>query len=151
STNDYLKAQTDAPEFTCVVAAAQTAGRGRRARTWVSPPGEGLYLSVLLCPAATENLSLLSLLAAVAVTETLAQYKVAGLDIKWPNDVLIAERKICGILVEGASSGANQSRIVVGIGVNLNQQDFPPELAESATSLALHLGHTVAVDEFRDR
>lgn len=151
STNDYLKEQTDAPEFTCVVADAQTAGRGRRTRTWVSPPGEGLYLSVLLRPAATANLSLLSLSAAVAVAEALAQYNVAGLDIKWPNDVLLAERKVCGILVEGASSGTNTLRIIIGIGVNLNQQNFPPELAETATSLALQLGHIVAVDEFRDR
>ncbi len=151
STNDYLKAQADAPEFTCVVADEQSAGRGRHTRTWVSPPGEGLYLSVLLRPEATANLSLLSLLAALAVAETLAQYNVAGLDIKWPNDVLIAERKVCGILVEGASSGANEVRIIVGIGVNLNQQNFPPELVETATSLALHLGHTVAVDVFRDR
>jgi BirA family transcriptional regulator, biotin operon repressor / biotin---[acetyl-CoA-carboxylase] ligase len=151
STNDYLKAQTGAPEFTCVVADAQTAGRGRRTRAWVSSSGEGLYLSLLLRPVVTANLSLLSLLAAVAVAETLAQYNVAGLDIKWPNDVLIAERKVCGILVEGASSGANTLRIIVGIGVNLNQQSFPPELAETATSLALQLGQTVAVDAFRDR
>jgi BirA family transcriptional regulator, biotin operon repressor / biotin---[acetyl-CoA-carboxylase] ligase len=151
STNDYLKAQTDAPEFTCVVADAQTAGRGRRTRTWDSPPGEGLYLSVLLRPAATTNLSLLSLLAAIAVAETLAQYNIAGLDIKWPNDVLIAERKVCGILVESASSGANALRVIAGIGVNLNQRSFPPELAETATSLALQLGHKVSVEAFRDR
>jgi len=151
STNDYLKQLTEAPEFTCVVAEAQTAGRGRRERTWVSTPGEGLYLSVLLHPAVTTNLSLLSLLAAVAVAETLVQYNVAGVDIKWPNDVLLNEKKVCGILVESVSSGANAVRVIVGIGVNLNHQTFPAEIRETATSLALELGQPIAVDEFRDR
>ena len=151
STNDYLKQLADAHEFICAVAAEQTAGRGRRARTWVSTAGEGLYLSVLLRPPTATNLALLSLLAAVAVAETIAQDNVAGLDIKWPNDVLIGERKVCGILVEGASSGAQTLRIVVGIGVNLNQQEFPSEISATATSLALALGRAVNVDEFRDR
>lgn len=151
STNDYLKQLTDAAEFTCAVADTQTAGRGRRTRTWVSPPGSGLYLSVLLRPTITTNVALLSLLAAVAVAETLMQYQVAGIDIKWPNDVLLNERKVCGILVEGASSGAQALRVIVGIGVNLNQTDFPPEIAETATSLALQLGRAVDVAAFRDR
>ena len=151
STNDYLKQLADAPEFTCVIADEQTAGRGRRTRTWVSTPGEGLYLSVLLRPPASANIALLSLLAAVAVAETLAQYNVAELDIKWPNDVLIGERKVCGILVEGASSGAQALRVIVGIGVNLNQEQFPPEISATATSLALHLGQAVEAADFRDR
>ncbi|MBI1762818.1 MAG: biotin--[acetyl-CoA-carboxylase] ligase [Acidobacteria bacterium] len=151
STNDYLKQLVGAPEFTCVIADEQTAGRGRRARAWVSTPGEGLYLSVLLRPSAPANIALLSLLAAVAVAETLAQYNVAGLDIKWPNDVLIGERKVCGILVEGASSGAQALRVIAGIGVNLNHQQFPPEIGATATSLALQLGHAVDAAEFRER
>lgn len=151
STNDYLKQLTAAPEFTCVIADEQTAGRGRRTRTWVSTPGEGLYLSVLLRPPVSTNIASLSLLAAVAVAETLAQYNVAELDIKWPNDVLIGERKVCGILVEGASSGAHALRVIVGIGVNLNHQQFPQEISETATSLALQLGQGVDAVEFRDR
>lgn len=150
STNDYLKQLADAPEFTCVIADEQTAGRGRRTRTWVSTPGAGLYLSVLLRPPVSANSALLSLLAAVAVAETIAQYNVAELDIKWPNDVLIGERKVCGILVEGASSGAQAMRVIVGIGVNLNHQQFPPEISATATSLALQLGHPVDAAEFRD-
>ena len=152
STNDYLKELTDAPEFTCVTADEQTAGRGRRDRAWVSLPGEGLYLSVLLCPnSAQGNVALISLLTAIAVAETLAEYRVAGLDIKWPNDVLINECKVCGILVEGASSGAQALRLIVGIGVNLNHQTFPPEISATATSLFLQLGQTVNVAKFRDR
>lgn len=151
STNDYLKQLADVPEFTCVIADEQTAGRGRRTRTWVSTPGDGLYLSVLLRPPTSANIALLSLLAAVAVAETLAQYNVAELDIKWPNDVLLGERKVCGILVEGASSSPHALRVILGIGVNLNHQHFPPEISEMATSLALHLDHAVDAAEFRDR
>jgi BirA family biotin operon repressor/biotin-[acetyl-CoA-carboxylase] ligase len=109
-----------------------------------------LYLSVLLRPPAnTENISLISLLAAIAVAETLAQYHAAAIDIKWPNDVLINERKVCGILVEGVSNGA--LRLIAGIGVNLNQQSFPPAISETATSLALHVGAPIVVAEFRER
>lgn len=152
STNDYLKQQLDAPEFTCVVADAQTAGRGRRTRSWVSLPGEGLYLSVLLRPQADAgNIALISLLTAVASIETLATYHVAALDIKWPNDLLIGERKVGGILVEGASNNAFGLRLIVGIGINLNHQSFPPEISETATSLFLQTGQKYDVVELRDR
>src|SRR2546423_10911395 len=94
STNDHLKWISDAPEFTCVVADEQTAGRGRRDRTWHSSLGEGLYLSVLLRPPKSSiKIPLLSLMSAVAVAETLLARDVAGVDIKWPNDVLVHECK----------------------------------------------------------
>ncbi|MFN7947156.1 MAG: biotin--[acetyl-CoA-carboxylase] ligase [Blastocatellia bacterium] len=151
STNDQLKQMTDAPEFTCVTADAQTAGRGRRDRIWHSAPGDGLYLSVLLRPLlAPERIPLLSLTCAVAVNETIAHYNPAGTDIKWPNDVLVNERKLSGILIEGIA-GADTPRIIVGIGVNLNHRDFPAELAQIATSLAIECGRQIAVAEFRDR
>src|SRR2546421_814672 len=125
STNDQLKQMSDAPEFTCVVADEQTAGRGRRARTWLSTPGDGLYLSVLLRPTLpAQKIPLLSLMSAIAVAETVARRAVAGLDIKWPNDVLAGERKLSGILVEGISSNTDVPRIIVGIGVNLNHRSF---------------------------
>jgi BirA family transcriptional regulator, biotin operon repressor / biotin---[acetyl-CoA-carboxylase] ligase len=153
STNDQLKAMSAAPEFTCVVADEQTAGRGRRARTWHSSPGDGLYLSVLLLPRtdSSSRLPLISLLAAVAVAETLIECGVAGVDIKWPNDVLVNERKISGILAEAVSAGAESLRLILGVGVNLNHQSFPPELGESATSIAIETGERVVVEEFRDR
>ncbi len=150
STNDYLKELTDAPEFTCVVADEQTAGRGRRDRAWHSSPGEGLYLSILLRPPSSSNIPLISLLAAVAVAETLIARGVASVDIKWPNDVLVNGRKLCGILAEGAS-GAGGVRIILGIGVNLNHASFPGELRETATSLFIETGRRVIVDEFRDQ
>jgi BirA family biotin operon repressor/biotin-[acetyl-CoA-carboxylase] ligase len=153
STNDQLKAMAAAPEFTCVVADEQTAGRGRRARTWHSSPGDGLYLSVLLLPRidSSSKLPLISLLAAVAVAETLIERGVVGVDIKWPNDVLVNERKISGILAEAVSDGAASLRLILGVGVNLNHRSFPPELSETATSLAIETGERVVVDEFRDR
>ncbi|MBO0860867.1 MAG: biotin--[acetyl-CoA-carboxylase] ligase [Chloracidobacterium sp.] len=153
STNDYLKAMIAAPEFTCVVADEQTAGRGRRARTWYSSPGDGLYMSILFLPgnAYFSKLPLTGLLAAVAVAETLIERGVEGVDIKWPNDVLVNERKISGVLAEAMSAGVESLRIVLGVGVNLNHRFFPPELGETATSLAIETGEPIVVEEFRDR
>jgi BirA family biotin operon repressor/biotin-[acetyl-CoA-carboxylase] ligase len=152
STNDHLKMMVEAPEFTVVSAAEQTAGRGRRDRTWHSSPGDGLNLSVLLRPSPqTSEISLLSIIAALAVAETLIARGATGVDIKWPNDVLIGERKICGILIEGAGAGRAAMRLILGIGVNLNHQKFPSDLADTATSLAQTLGRRIDVDEFRDQ
>lgn len=152
STNDYLKAMAGAPEWTCVTADRQTAGRGRQDRHWHSAAGEGLYLSILLRPAAdAPHLPLLSLTAAVAVAETLRDEGVPGVDIKWPNDLLIGERKVCGILIESAGHGAEATRrVVVGIGVNLNQAGFPAPLDETATSCRLATGRAIDHDAFRD-
>src|SRR5262249_26471522 len=153
STNDHLKAMIDAPEFTCVVADEQTAGRGRRSRTWHSSPGEGLYLSVLLRPQTdfSSKTPLIGLLAAVAVAETLIGRGVADVDIKWPNDVLVRERKISGVLAEASGAGDESLRLVLGVGVNLNHQSFPTELGATATSVAIETGAGVVVDEFRDQ
>jgi BirA family biotin operon repressor/biotin-[acetyl-CoA-carboxylase] ligase len=153
STSDQLKAMAAAPEFTCVVADEQTAGRGRRERAWYSAPGGGLYLSILFLPRGdtSSKLPLMGLLAAVAVAETLIERGVTGVDIKWPNDVLVNERKISGVLAEAMSAGSDSLRLVLGVGVNLNHPSFPPELSETATSLAIETGERIAVEEFRDR
>lgn len=151
STNDFLKSQAGAPEFTCAVADEQTAGRGRRDRDWHSSPGDGLYLSVLLLPQTSKRISLLSLMSSIAVAETLVERDVSGVDIKWPNDVLINGRKLCGILVESVGAGAGLPRIIVGIGINLNHQAFPDELGLIATSLKIETGQITVVDEFRDQ
>jgi BirA family biotin operon repressor/biotin-[acetyl-CoA-carboxylase] ligase len=151
SPSDTLKSMSDAPAFTVVTADEQTAGRGRRDRSWYSPPGDGLYLSILLRPVAPVlSPSLISLLAAIAVAETIIDLGVREVDIKWPNDVLIDGRKVCGILAEGATSGNQSSCIVVGIGVNLNQHNFPEEIAEVATSLFLSTKETMDAARFRD-
>ncbi len=159
STNDYLKEMIDAPEFTCVVADEQTAGRGRRTRVWHSTAGCGLYLSVLLRPrGGVSKVTLLSLVAAVAAAETLIQLGVSGVDIKWPNDLLINERKACGILIESAGSsgaaktgGPDSLRMIMGVGVNLNHRSFPDEISRTATSIAIEMGKPIEIEEFRDR
>ncbi len=150
STNDLLRKMDEAKEFTCVVADQQTAGRGRRDRTWHSAPGDGLYLSILLLPRSSVKVPLISLMAAVSVAETLVERGLSGVDIKWPNDVLANERKICGILTEGASTGQS-SRIILGIGVNLNHGVFPEDLKLTATSMKIETGREVVAAEFRDQ
>ncbi len=136
STNDeaWTTAAAHAPDGTVVVADAQSAGRGRLGRIWHTAPGKSLALSVLLRPeGATRALGLLPLAAGLAVAEALDGLG-ARPALKWPNDVLLAGRKVAGVLCETRRGAA-----VVGVGVNLAQvaADFPAEIAERATSLAL--------------
>jgi len=139
STNDRLKerARAGAAAWTVVLADAQTAGRGRQGRRWVSPPGN-LHLSVLLRPSPPgSRWSVLPLAAGLAVAEALGE---AGLEarLKWPNDVIVSGRKIGGILAEGSSSADGLEFVVVGIGVNvaLRPAGLPEEVAAAVTSVA---------------
>ena len=151
STNDLARemAASGATEGTAVLAREQMAGRGRQGRSWSSPPGEGLYLSLVLRPEIKPSRSpAITLAAAIAVAETLSiDFKVPS-DIKWPNDVEARGRKICGILVESAIEGARLQYAVMGIGVNISQREFPDEIKQSATSVFLETGHAPAPDDF---
>ena len=151
STNDVARdlASSGAIEGLCVIAREQTAGRGRQSRSWSSPPGEGLYLSLILRPSVTASDSgIITLAAAVAVAETLRlDFEIAA-DIKWPNDVLVAGRKICGILVEAAIEGDRLQYAVMGIGVNLAQRSFPEEISNDATSVRMETGRAVEPEDF---
>jgi BirA family biotin operon repressor/biotin-[acetyl-CoA-carboxylase] ligase len=123
-------AQEGAPHGAVVLADFQTAGRGRLGRTWVSPPGSGLLFSVVLRPTCEPDLRpLFTLAAGIAICECLSRL---GLDpgLKWPNDVLVADRKIAGVLAE-----ASVDVVILGVGVNIGQEAFPPDIAEFATSL----------------
>lgn len=130
-----------------VVADMQTSGKGRRERNWFSPPGAGLWCSVALVPEIQiEHLAQLTLVAAVAVSDAVEALTGARLGIKWPNDLLHEGKKVCGILTETVplpqgddESDTERTPVVIGIGVNLNQRegDFPAELRDAATSLAL--------------
>lgn len=135
STSDHLKrlVQESVPEWTVVLGEQQTAGRGRQGRAWVSPLGN-LYLSVLLRPqVAPEILGLLPLAAGIAVAEAISEMG-GDARVKWPNDVLIRDRKVAGILAEGSSGPRGPESIVLGIGVNVAPaQNLPEEMA--ATSL----------------
>ncbi len=147
STNAYLMklAEQGEPEGTVVLAEEQTAGRGRLGRTWKAPPGTSILISVLLRPKASLiDSSKLSLVAALAVGHTLREVLVLSSTVKWPNDVLINGRKVCGILAEAPTSAGVGSTpaLVLGIGLNVNQerQDFPSEIRDQATSLRLETG-----------
>lgn len=151
STNDVARelAVSGASEGLCVIAREQTAGRGRQGRSWSSPPGEGLYLSLILRPQVNASDSaMITLAAAVAVAETLRQDFQAAADIKWPNDVLVRGRKICGILVESAIEGDRLQYAVMGIGVNIAQHSFPDQIGDGATSLLLETGRVISPEDF---
>jgi len=125
-----------AEEGLAVVADEQTAGRGRLQRTWASPKGAGLYVSILLRPKmAQERWPLITFVASLAVSDALLEACELATDIKWPNDVLASERKICGILAEVIDTPEGRA-IVVGIGINVTNQAFPEELSSKAISVA---------------
>ena len=129
------QATEGAPEGLCVVASEQTSGRGRLGRQWLSPRGTGLYFSILLRPTLPQSSwPLLTLMAAVAVHDALLESCELQTDIKWPNDIVAAEKKLCGILAETVDT-AGGSAVVVGIGINLTEHAFPPELQSVATSI----------------
>jgi BirA family biotin operon repressor/biotin-[acetyl-CoA-carboxylase] ligase len=135
-------AREGAPDGTVVTARHQTSGRGRRGRAWWDAPGESLLLSVLLRPdVPAGHVSQLSLVAALAVTDALAGAGVTA-RIRWPNDVLVGGSKICGILPDAVcGTDGRVEHAIVGIGINVDQRSFPPELAGQATSLRLLTGH----------
>jgi len=146
STNDDARvaAAANAPHGASFVADAQTAGRGRGGHTWHSPPGENLYLSVVLRPRVpAEGIASITLAVGVAVARVLeaALGGRAPVWVKWPNDVLAGpatgRRKLAGVLVEGQLRGSEVSSLVAGVGVNVHAAAFPPEIAARATSLAL--------------
>jgi BirA family transcriptional regulator, biotin operon repressor / biotin---[acetyl-CoA-carboxylase] ligase len=132
-------AAAGAPHGTLVTADEQTAGRGRQGRTWTAEPGDALLMS-LLVRGVEPGAALLPLAAAVAVCEAVEPLEAA---IKWPNDVWIERRKVAGILLEGRPQ---EGWAVVGIGLNVRTREFPDELRESATSLAL-AGQTASIKE----
>ena len=138
STNDVAAdlAGRGAAHGTVVVADEQTAGRGRHGNRWSSPPGAGLYLSVLL---RTDSPPVLTLAAGVAVAEALARAAGLGAMLEWPNDVVVEasgrRRKVAGILAEASTVGHRVDRVVVGVGINLRDGAWPPEVASRAGSV----------------
>lgn len=146
STQDVAKqlAAEGAPEGTVVVADHQTRGRGRAGRTWLAEPRVNLLFSVLLHPPIPiARVPQLSLLAAVASSEALETQTGLPLRIRWPNDLMLAGRKVAGILTEAASGAQRVLHVVVGIGINVNQTGFPDEIRDRATSLALATGRSL--------
>lgn len=136
-----------AAEGTIVVAETQTAGRGRMGRSWFSPAGEGIYLSLVLRPRfQPSEAPKTTLLAGVALAEALIPVVPAPVRIKWPNDVLAGGKKVAGILVEAAVEIDAIDYLIIGVGINVNTppRRFPAELRDRATSLAAEAGRPVA-------
>ena len=149
STNNYLKnSYRLLNNFTFVSADYQSNGKGRYNRTWNSEPGENLMFSVLIKDTGLlKHSSIISLLVAVEVAKALETYKIKDVAIKWPNDVLIGDKKVCGILAEGKLP----EYLVVGTGINVNQKNFPDSLRRPATSLCLELKQDISVDELKNK
>ncbi|QMV44412.1 biotin--[acetyl-CoA-carboxylase] ligase [Cohnella cholangitidis] len=148
STQDELRrlAEQGAPEGTLVIAEQQTNGRGRMGRHWVSPAGKGVWMSLLLRPPVPLQLTpQLTLLAAVALSRAISREVPVEIGIKWPNDLLVGGKKISGILLESAAEDERLRYVVVGLGisVNLEEEDYPPELLEKAISLKMSSGNAV--------
>lgn len=140
STNDVARrlALSGAPDRTVIVAEEQSVGRGRLGRGWSSAPGLGLWLSVIARPPASAGPDLLPLLVGLAAARALDDLvPPPGLRLKWPNDLLVEDRKVAGILCEAVWAGAQPAFVVVGMGINVlhGVEDFPPEIRDRATSL----------------
>ena len=143
STNDVVEklARDGVREGVVVFAEAQTKGRGRLGRRWLSPPGEGLWFSVLLRPELPPaSVTQLTIAAATAVARAIRSQTGVSPKIKWPNDILIAGRKVVGILTELSAEQDRVSHVILGIGVDVNVTEFPAELQGVATSLAAAAG-----------
>jgi BirA family transcriptional regulator, biotin operon repressor / biotin---[acetyl-CoA-carboxylase] ligase len=138
STNDVAKemALQGAAEGLVVVAARQTKGRGRRGRVWESPPGAGLYFSALLRPGwPAAEAPWLGVLAGLAACQAARSLGAARATVKWPNDVMVDGRKLGGVLVEPRIAAGRVEFAVLGIGINVVQEDWPPGLRDTAVSL----------------
>lgn len=142
STNLRVKefAQKDAPEGTVAVADAQTAGRGRRGRTWISPSGSSIYMSLLLRPQIKpEQASMLTLVMGLAAAQVIRLQTGLDAKIKWPNDIVVHEKKVCGILTEMQVFPQGIEYVIIGVGVNVTQTSFPKEIEDMATSLLMEM------------
>jgi BirA family biotin operon repressor/biotin-[acetyl-CoA-carboxylase] ligase len=141
-------AAAGAPEGTVVTALHQTAGRGRRGRTWLDTEGESLLMSVVLRPPIPPGRGpQLSLVGAVAVVDALRASAGLRASIRWPNDVMVGDRKICGMLPEAATSAPGTlAHVILGIGLNVNQVAFPEPVRALATSVRMETGRESHVD-----
>ena len=131
-----LDAEKGAAEGTLIVADMQTAGRGRRGRAWSSPAGTNIYFTLILKPRfSVELASMVTLVMGLAVAEGIREACGAEARIKWPNDIVIGGRKVCGMLAEMSTERDFIHYVVMGVGINVRMQEFPAEIAETASCL----------------
>ena len=149
STNNYLKNSYQLlDDFTFATADYQSRGKGRNDRVWQSNSGENLMFSFLIKNKELINRAeIFSILTAVEVASLIEKYDIDNVSIKWPNDILIGDKKVCGILLEGQVP----DYLVVGVGLNINQKEFPNDLRRPATSLSLEAKQLFDIDELKDR
>lgn len=146
STNTQAKSlgEGDAPNGTLVVAGKQESGRGRRGRSFESPAGTGIFMTLLLRPEIEpQNASMLTLVSALAVAKGIEHMVDLPVQIKWPNDIVINGKKVCGILTEMSAQMDYVNYIVIGIGINVSNEEFPEEIKDVATSIYLESGKHV--------
>jgi BirA family biotin operon repressor/biotin-[acetyl-CoA-carboxylase] ligase len=148
STNDeaFRLGAAGAPEGTAVIADSQTKGRGRLQRVWHSPPGSNIYTSILLRPNfPPDQAPRISIAAGVAVAEILSTYCPGQVQLKWPNDVLLNRKKVCGILAQMKASASDIDFVVLGMGINVNigHNQLPLDIRTIATSLAIETGQEI--------
>lgn len=144
TTNERAKANNSAPEGSVFIAEVQTHGKGSRGRSWTSPRGTGIWNSILLKPDISPlEVSQITLAAGLAVC------RAVGLNsmIKWPNDIVIGGKKICGILTEMSAEMDRVNYVVCGIGINVNMENFPEELSDKATSMYIESGQKYVRNE----
>ena len=136
-------AEAHAPHGTLVVSDRQDGGKGRRGRSWASPSGVGIWMSLILRPEiAPSSASMLTLAAALAVREGIQEETGLSPLIKWPNDLVLNGKKICGILTEMSTELMEIQYVITGIGINVNQREFPSEIRDTATSLIQEAGRS---------
>lgn len=129
------------PSGTLVVADQQVSGKGRRGRGWVSPSGTGIFMTLMIKPdIKPNNASMLTLVAALAVAKAIKDVTGEDAKIKWPNDIVINGKKICGILTEMSAQFDYINHIVIGIGINVHNENFPEEISSMASSLMIEAG-----------
>ena len=146
STNLRIRELGDAgaPHGTLAVADMQTSGRGRRGRTWESPPGSSIYMSILLRPDIIPGAApMLTLVMACSVAEGISDCENVDIRIKWPNDVIAGGKKLVGILTEMSTQIDYINHVTIGVGINVNMTEFPENIRDTATSLRLETGHEV--------
>lgn len=146
STNTKAKelAEEGHPSGMLVVADRQTAGKGRRGRSWESPSGIGIFMTLMLKPEINPNhASMLTLVAAMATTRAIRRVTGVPAMIKWPNDIVMNGKKVCGILTEMSAQFDYINHIVIGIGINVHNEDFPEEIAQTASSIYLESGQHI--------
>lgn len=146
-----LEAEEGAAEGTLVMADMQTAGRGRRGRSWSSPAGVNLYFTLILRPSyGAERASGVTLVMALAVAAGIREAGGVRAEIKWPNDIVVNGRKVCGILTEMSVERSVIRYVIIGVGVNVGLQEFPREMADTATSLQAECGREISKDSLTE-